>query len=144
MLPVRFHRIPGTHPVFHHHKRFAVTVVQFDQAVPQSLGINLPSPVRRRQIGIAYPQYRVAGGALGVGIGGLCQSHIIAEGDKVHASLFQDRPVLRLHRNVDAFALKHFQDQAGIFAPDLHIGIEQIFQIPGLGGQFIIGAQVRA
>ena len=33
---------------------------------------------------------------------------------------------------------KHFQDQAGVFAPDLDVGIEEVFQVLGLGGQLVV------
>ena len=40
---------------------------------------------------------------------------------------------------MDALALEHLEDQAGVLAPDMHIGIEQVFQALCLSSQLIIG-----
>ena len=136
---VGLHHVLGTHAVLHHHQRLAVTVVQLDQAVAQALGVDLPAPVGGGQIRVLDTQHGVARGTLCVRVHRLGHGHIVAAGNKVHTACLQGGGILGQHFHMDALALEHLEDQAGVLAPDMHIGIEQVFQILCLSSQLIIG-----
>ena len=136
---VGLHHVLGTHAVLHHHQRLAVTVIQLDQAVAQTLGVDLPAPVGGGQIRVLDTQHGVAGGTLCVRVHRLGHGHIVAAGNKVHTACLQGGGILGQHFHVDALALEHLEDQAGVLAPDMHIGIEQVFQILCLRSQLIVG-----
>ena len=100
-LPVLALSVVSTQTVLNHHHGDLVAVPYLVQAVAQSLGIDLPSPVGSLEVGVGRAAQAVACHFSLAGVGGNAVGHIVAEGVEIHRPLSQNLLIAGFHFDLD-------------------------------------------
>ena len=132
--------IHGSQTILGDEDGLVVAVINAVQGDTEADGVNGPAPLGLRQVGVLDIGHQTAGGlrhraaliAHDVG-------HVVADGDEVHRTLFEDLHIILAHLDVDVVLIKEALHIVGILTGGLHIGEEPVEVILEHDLQLILG-----